>query len=83
MTAIQKVIKYLALAFAVFLSVSIIGGIITGLTGVSYILSVKNDKAVGEMQVYSVDDDISSLSISLSGAKLKIKIADKFSVGLK
>lgn len=80
MTAIQKVIEYLALAFAVFLSVSIIGGIITGLTGVSYILSVKNDKAVGEMQVYSVDDDISSLSISLSGAKLKIKIADKFSV---
>ena len=80
MTAIQKVIKYLALAFAVFLSVSIIGGIITGLTGVSYILSGKNDKAVGKMQVYSVDDNISSLSISLSGAKLKIKIADKFSV---
>lgn len=80
MTAIQKVIKYLALAFAVFLIVSIIGGIITGLTGVSYILSGRNDKVVGKMQVYSVDEDISSLSLSLSGAELKIKTADKFSV---
>lgn len=80
MTAIQKVIKYLAIAFAVFLIVSIIGGIITGLTGVSYILSGRNDKVVGKMQVYSVDEDISSLSLSLSGAELKIKTADKFSV---
>ena len=41
MNSVQKVIKYLAMAFAIFLSVSIIGGIITGLAGVSYILSGK------------------------------------------
>ena len=80
MNSAQKVIKYLALAFAIFLSVSIIGGIIMGLTGISYILSGKNDDAVGEMQVYPIEGDISSLSISLSGAELIIKTADKFSV---
>ncbi len=80
MNSVQKVIKYLALAFAIFLSVSIIGGIITGLTGISYILSGRNNEAVGEMQVYPIDGEISSLSLSLSGAELKIKTADEFSV---
>lgn len=80
MNSVQKVIKYLALAFAIFLSVSIIGGIITGLTGISYILSGRNNEAVGEMQVYPIEGEISSLSLSLSGAELKIKTSDKFSV---
>ena len=80
MNSLQKVIKYLAIAFAIFLIVSIICGIITGLTGISYILSGGNDEASGEMQVYSVEGEISSLSLSLSGAELKIKTADKFSV---
>ena len=80
MNSVQKVIKYLALAFAIFLSVSIIGGIITGLTGVPYILSGRDSEAVGEMQVYPIDAEISSLSVDLSGAQLKIQTADKFSV---
>lgn len=80
MTSFQKVIKYLALAFAIFLSVSIIGGIITGLTGVSYILSGRNNDAVGKMQVYPLEGEVSSLSLKLSGAELKIKTSDKFSV---
>lgn len=76
----SKAIKYLALALAIFLSVSIIGGIITGLTGVSYILSDRHHEAVGEMQVYPIEGEISSLSLSLSGAELTIKTADNFSV---
>lgn len=68
------------MAFAIFLSVSIIGGIITGLNGVSYILSGRNNDAVGKMQVYPIEGEISSLSLSLSGAKLEIKTSDKFSV---
>lgn len=80
MNSVQKVIKYLALAFAVFLSVSIIGGIITGLIGVSHILSGRNNEAVGEMQVYPIEEEISSLSLKLSGAELKIKTSDEFSV---
>ena len=80
MNSVQKVIKYLALAFAIFLSVTIIGGIITALAGVSYIFSGGSKEVAGEMQEYPVDEDISSLSLSLSGAELKIKTADKFSV---
>ena len=80
MTSFQRVIKYLAIAFATFLIVSIIGGIISGLVGASYLLSGKENAPVGEMQVYSVDGDVSSLSLELSAANLKIKTADKFSV---
>ena len=80
MTTLQKVIKYIAVAFAIFLIVTIIGGIITGITGVSYLLSDKDIEAVGEMKVYSIDSDISSLSVDLSGAQLKIKTADKLSL---
>lgn len=80
MTSAQKVMKYLAMAFAIFLSISIIGGIITGLAGVSYILSGRNNDAVGEMQAYPIEGEIFSLSLSLSEAELKIKTSDKFSV---
>ena len=80
MNTVQKVIKYLAMAFALFLSICIIGGIITGLAGVSFILSGANGEAAGEMQSYPVDRDISSLEIDLSAANLKIKSADKFSL---
>lgn len=80
MTSIQKAIKYLAMAFAVFLSVSIIGGICTGLAGVSYIFSDKEREPAGETQVYPIDGEVSSLSVTLSVADLRIKTADKFSV---
>lgn len=82
MTSIQKAIKYLAMAFAIFLSVSIIGGIVTALAGISYIFtgSDSGKESAGEMQTYSVDGDISKLALNLSGAELKIKTAEKFSV---
>lgn len=80
MTSLQKVIKYLAFAFAIFLSVSIIGGMIAGLVGISYIFSDRGKEAAGEMQVYSIEGEISSLSLRLGGAELTIKTADKFSV---
>lgn len=80
MTTFQKVIKYLAMAFALFLTVSIIGGILTGLAGISSLLSGREAESVGEMQVYSIDGEVSSLSIDLSGAELVIRTADTFSV---
>ena len=79
MNSFQKVIKYLAMAFAIFLSVSIIGGMITGLAGISFIFSGR-DRITGEMQVYPVEDEVSSLSLKLSGAELKIRTSDSFSV---
>lgn len=80
MTSLQKAIKYLAVAFAIFLIVTIIGGIMAGIGSISFLTSKKDEKVVGEMKSYSIENDISSLSVDLSGAELKIKTADKFSV---
>ena len=79
MTSLQKVIKYLAMAFAIYLSVSIIGGICAGLASVSSLFS-KRETAAGQMQVYSIEEDVSELSLKLSGADLQIKTGDHFSV---
>ena len=80
MTTFQKVIKYLALAFAIFLIVTIFGVIITGLSGISYLTSDKDTETVGEMQNFALSGDISSLSVDLSGAEFTIQTADKFEV---
>lgn len=80
MTAFQKIIQYLAIALAMLLCVSVIGGIVAALTGISFILSGEEKEPTGEMQVYSIEGEISSLSLNLSGVALKIKTADSFSV---
>ena len=81
MTTFQKVIKYLAAAFAIFLCVSIIGGIITGLASISLVFSGTSTDVIGEMQEYPIDDaEISSLYLELGGAELIIKTSDKFSL---
>lgn len=80
MTSFQKVIKYVALALAIFLVVTIFSGIITALSSVSFLFSKNATDAIGEMKSYEINSEISSLSISLSGAQLKIQTADKFSV---
>lgn len=81
MTSFQKMIKYIAVALAIFLIVTIFGGIITGLSSISFLNSKKEKtEVVVEMKVYPIESDISSLSIDLSGAELKIITADKFSV---
>ncbi|MGM9641964.1 MAG: DUF4097 family beta strand repeat-containing protein [Eubacteriales bacterium] len=80
MTELQKVIKYLALALAVFLSVTIIGGLLSALAGLSLIFSDGESDVVGEMQTYAVEGEISSLEVDLSGAALQIKTAESFAV---
>lgn len=80
MTEFQKIIKYLALGLAALLSVSIIGGLLSALAGLTYIFS-GGDDVVGEMQSYEVEDgQILSLDIDLSGASLRIETAQSFAV---
>lgn len=80
MSAFQKVIKYLAMAFAIFLCVNIFGGIFMALSTLSFFFSGKETEAVGEIQVYPIEEELSSLSVELSGANLKIVTGDTFSV---
>lgn len=78
MTTLQKVIKYLAIAFALFLAVSIIGGILgaVGLFGGLF----GNDAVADEVKTYSLSSDITALDIDIGAADLTIKKADGFSV---
>ena len=74
----QKIIKYIALALAIGLSVSIIGGIfgVIGLFGGFF----GNDAVTEEMMFYGVKEDICSLNIEINAADITIKEGDTFSV---
>lgn len=78
MTTTQKVIKYCAIAFAVFLIVSIFTGILGAVSGLSFFYGRRN--AIGEEKIYAVNDTVESLEIDLSGTELEIRTGDGFSV---
>lgn len=74
MTSWQKAIKYLAIAFALFLVVSIFGGIFSALGLVANVFDSKD--AVGEMQTYTVSGDIEELELEIGAARLTIAQGD-------
>ena len=78
MTSFQKVIKYLAIAFAVFLIFTIISGITAAIGGIGSIFSKKeNTKIVEKKELNSLS---SYLDIELKRATLNIKKSDKLYV---
>ena len=77
MTTFQKIIKYLAMAFAIFLSISIITGICGALLTVTNLFGT-NTKS--EIVNHTIGSDFASISINLSAAELEIKTGDKFAV---
>ena len=78
MTGLQRLIKCAAIVFAVFLSVSIIGGIlgVAGLVGGFFAVNTVSE----EMTTYPVTADVRNLSICVGAADLYIKEGDVFSV---
>ena len=77
MTTLQKIVKYLAMAFAIFLSVSIITGICGALFTVANFWGASTEE---ETVNYTIGTDFTGISINLSGAELDIKAGDKFDV---
>ncbi|MBE5938203.1 MAG: DUF4097 domain-containing protein [Lachnospiraceae bacterium] len=77
MTTLQKIIKYLAFAFAIFLTVTIIGGI-AGALGVMTVFFGEDN--VGEMKSYSLNSSIECLNVDVSAASLNIIQGDSFSL---
>ncbi len=78
MTNFQKTVKYIAMAFAIFLTVSIIGGILSmfGLFGGFF-----GGAAVAEdKKTYSVSSEIQSLEVKINAADFTIKQGESFSV---
>lgn len=81
MTTAQKVIKYLAIAFAIFLIVTIISSILTGLFVLSGILGLKkhseSELPSGEMIATNFENgDITTLEIDLAFTNLTIKTGE-------
>ena len=82
MTPLQKTLKYLAMAFAIFLCISILIGIFGGLYTVSYFISVNSGEKVVEsiMTEQFSGGEITGLRVNISAAELEIKAGEKFSV---
>lgn len=78
MTTLQRIIKYLAIAFAIFLALSILGAIlgVAGLFGGIF----SGEAVLEEAKTYSVDSDIRDLDIEINAADLLIKEGDAFRV---
>lgn len=78
MTDTQKVIKYLAMAFAIFLAVSIIGGILSavGLFGGFF----GSDAVAKDVKTYDVASGINSLEVKINAADFVVKQGERFSV---
>ncbi|MBQ7356324.1 MAG: DUF4097 family beta strand repeat protein [Clostridia bacterium] len=75
---VQKWIKYGAIALAVCLSVSIIGGII-GAIGSVFGLFL-NDETLDETKTYEISGDITELDIEISAADFTVEYGDAFRV---
>ena len=83
MTTLQKVIKYLALAFAIFLTVSIVGGILSAVGLLGSLFSDDDAEwgdVIGETKNYTVSSEISDLNIQINAADFYIKEGKSFSV---
>ena len=78
MTALQKVIKYLAIAFAVFLVVSIVSGILSAVRLLGGF--APGDAVADEVKTYSVTNQIHDLNIRINAADLCIKEGETFLV---
>ena len=78
MTTFQKVIKYLAMGFAIFLAVTIIGGLLSaaGLFGGLF----EGDEVSENMKTYSVASEVHDVDIEINAADLYIKEGEEFFV---
>lgn len=84
MSIAQKIIKYLALAFAIFLIVTIFSGILTGIYTMSNILGLKKESTESITEISTLEleeiDDYAYLDIEIKYSNFKIKLGEKFEV---
>lgn len=76
MNSLQKVIKNISIIFAIFLSISIITGIIYGLSSLESIFNDNNDKISRKLKDLEINENASILNIDVASANLTIKEGD-------
>lgn len=79
MINIQKVIKYLAIVFAVFIIFSIFSGIMMGINGLSTIFD-DNEITLEKLNNLNINDNVKKMAIELNSTNLIIKNAEEFKV---
>lgn len=79
MSNAQKVIKYLAIAFAVFLIINIFSAMFYGLNSLSNIFD-EDKNVTNELKVIDVNETASVLSVDISTTNLTIKSGDVLNV---
>lgn len=78
MTTFQKTVKYIAMALAIFLSISIISGILDVLAIFTRVY--ESDAVTDEITKYSVASEITDLKVNIKAADFTIKRGDTFTV---
>lgn len=80
MTTVQKIIKYLAIAFAIFLIVSIVSAILGGIYGLAFILGIKQNEPLTELNTIEWDNNElpTILEIDVRYSNLQIKTGNNF-----
>lgn len=78
MTPFQKTVKYLAIAFAIFLTVSILGGVFSVLGLFAGFFG--SDAVTEDTKTYTVSSDIRNLEVKINAADFTVKQGDSFCV---
>ena len=80
MNEAQKVIKYFAIALALFIIVSIISGILFGITSIGKIFSSNETEVTDKMEESSFSSEVRNLNIDIVSSDIVIKLGDSFKV---
>lgn len=75
----QKLIKYCAIAFAIFLVFNIISGIMYGIISISNIFN-NDESSVGNLKDLNINSNIQVLDVDISSVNITIKESNKFKV---
>ena len=79
MNSFQKVIKYIAIAFAFFLIFSIFSGIVYGIKSVYYIFN-DNNRVADKFYDLSIDSEIKELDIDVKAVNLIVKSGEQLKI---
>ena len=79
MSKAQQIIRYIAIALAMFLTVSILSAIASGIVMIGNIFSEKNNTdIIDKLNELDIDGDIKLLSVDIKSSNVLIKTGDKF-----
>lgn len=77
MSNVQRVIKYLAIAFAFFLIFNILSGIISGISILSNITSNKEDyEILEELEELAIQKDVKIIEVDIASSNMIIQVGD-------